>query len=67
MRIENKFEISDTVYLRTDENQLARLVTGIRIRPQGVLLYELSQGTHESVHYEFELSEDRDILVTSTN
>jgi len=58
-----KFDIGQTVYLRTDINQLERLVTGIIIRPDGIT-YTLVNGSDESYHYDFEITLDRDIVKT---
>ncbi len=62
MVIENKFEIGQTVYLLTDKEQQARLVTGIRVCPN-CLLYCLSFGTVVSDHYDFEISAEENILI----
>jgi len=56
-----KFDIGQTVYLKTDINQLERLVTGINIRPDGIT-YTLVNGSDESYHYDFEITLDRDIV-----
>ncbi|GAB3701359.1 hypothetical protein GCM10027592_29370 [Spirosoma flavus] len=66
MRIDNEFALKQTVYLKTDKEQLPRLVTAIKICPDG-LLYELIQGTASSYHYDFEISESVDVLLSSTN
>ncbi|MFA5689930.1 MAG: hypothetical protein WC959_12455 [Kiritimatiellales bacterium] len=58
--------IGDSVYLKTDNDQLERLVTGILIRLNGVM-FELSQSNTSSYHFSFEISSDKDILKTSTN
>lgn len=63
MVIENKFELEQTVYLLTDEDQLARLVTKICIVP-GSITYELSQGHLASIHYDFEISDTKNVLTT---
>lgn len=54
-------EIGDSVYLRTDPEQLERLVTAIVIRETGVL-YSLAQASNESYHHAFEISINKDIL-----
>ena len=66
MLIDTKFKIGDAVYLQTDNEQQKRLVTGINIRPSG-LVYVLNCGTTESDHYELEISEQINVLITSTN
>lgn len=66
MVIDNKFNFGDTVYLKTDTDQKPRIVTGFSVRPQG-LLYQLTQGTYEVAHYEFEITAEKNVLITTTN
>lgn len=66
MVIDNKFEIGDTVFLKTDTDQNQRLITGICIAKHS-LTYRLSCGTQESWNYDFEISNERDILKTCSN
>jgi hypothetical protein len=61
MTIKNKFELGQTVYLITDKEQEARIVTGIKIGP-GDLIYQLACGKDLSEHYDFEISEEADVL-----
>jgi hypothetical protein len=61
-----QYWIGDTVYLKTDKDQCKRMVTGICIRPQGIT-YALVCGTNESWHYEFEITSDVDVLISTTN
>jgi hypothetical protein len=63
MLIDNKFEIGQTVYLKTDLNQLPRFVTSISIR-QGRIIYAVTNATTESWHDDFEISSEKN-LVTS--
>jgi hypothetical protein len=55
-------QFGDIVYLKTDPDQLERIVTGKLLRPGGVTLYELCCGIGVSIHYDFEISEDIDVL-----
>lgn len=55
------FKIGEIAFLRTDIDQRERLVTAILIRPAGVM-YELSFGSENSYHYDFEISKKRDTL-----
>lgn len=59
--IENKFEIGQIVYLKTDEDQCARIITGIHIRPTGIT-YSLAVGDEETPHYEVEITEQKNVL-----
>jgi hypothetical protein len=62
MVINNIFDLGQTVYLTTDNEQRRRVVSEIKVRPTG-LVYELSCGTGTSYHYDFEISETIDVLV----
>ena len=56
-----KYSIGQIVYLKTDEDQSPRMVTGIHLRP-GSAAYSLSYGTSESTHYEIEIMKCKDEL-----
>ena len=60
-----KFKIAQTVYLKTDPDQFERVITGINIRPNGVH-YAVTFGMDESFHYDFEISESRDVIKTTS-
>jgi len=66
MLIDNKFNIGDEVYLKTDSDQSCRLVTGLTVRATSIS-YELSCGTSASDHYDFEITSEVDVLKTTTN
>lgn len=61
MVIENKYEIGQIVFLITDEEQCARLITGITIAPRG-LTYRLCYGVTETWHYEMEISDEKSLV-----
>ena len=54
------FDLGDTVYLRTDSEQLKRIVTEISIMGVSMtnysIKYQLSQGTDASDHYGSEIT-----------
>lgn len=56
-----KYDLGDIVYLITDPDQLERMVTGIRIRPSGVI-YSITHSTLETDHYDIELSSKKDMI-----
>ena len=58
MTINNKFELKQTVYLKTDTEQSPRIVTAMTIRDTSII-YELSCGTVTTWHIAYEISEDR--------
>ena len=62
MLIDNEFEIGQTVYLRTDKEQDARIVTGIRVRGGSTLVYDLSCGMVETCHFGMEMAAERNAV-----
>jgi len=66
MVINTKYELGDIVYLKTDSDQLERIVTGFSIKLNSIC-YNLNQATTESWHWDFEITRDRDVLKTTTN
>lgn len=63
MLVKNEHNYGDVVYLKTDEEQLPRLVTGFTVRDgQSVHTYELTCGTDVSDHYPIEITKDKNIL-----
>ena len=61
MTIDNKFNLKDVVFLITDPDQHKRLVTGIKVTPDGILYY-LSLGCNESIHFECEIEYERNYV-----
>jgi hypothetical protein len=66
MLIEPKYNIKDFVYLTTDTEQKKRIVVGILIQETRIL-YELASGDISSYHNDFEISKEKDVLITSDN
>lgn len=66
MVIDNLYKIGDIVYVITDQEQIARVVTGIEIRP-GSVAYLVSYISSEHRYYEFEISVEKNIMITTTN
>lgn len=67
MVIDNVFEIGTVVYLKTDEDQRERMIYGICVFGKGEIVYKVCQGTTMSEHYDFELSDQKDVLKQTTN
>lgn len=61
LNIDNKFDIGQVVYLKTDSEQSQRLCVGIYVS-KCELLYEVILGTTVSRHFDFEISETADVL-----
>lgn len=66
MVIDNEYNHGDIVYIKTDRDQLPRIVYCIKVY-KNEITYSLSCGTVVSEHYPFELSREVNILTTSTN
>ena len=54
------YTLGDIVYVKTDNNQLARMVIGITLRYNSSPYYELGCGPESSFHFEIEMSADPD-------
>lgn len=61
--IDNKFNIGDLVYLKTDMEQLPRMIFAIMVYKDGIV-YKTCQGTVTSEHYDFEISYERSYIPT---
>lgn len=62
MIIDNKFNLEEVVFLITDTDQYARIITGLQVSKNG-LLYRLACCTSESWHYEYEIATDKNFLI----
>jgi hypothetical protein len=62
-----EFMIQQTVYLKNDKEQKPRLVTGISLRPFNSVTYGLTENTTETWHYGFEINDERDIVMATSN
>ena len=62
MEINNKYNFGDRVYLKTDPEQLERMVTGIIVVSKTHFQYYVSYITNESRHYQCELTDNIDIV-----
>lgn len=58
----SKFSLTQIVYIKTDIEQKSRLVTSISFKGSGAIVYGLGCGTEDSEHYDFELTDEIDIL-----
>ena len=62
-----KYNIGDIVFLKTDSEQLPRIVTGILLRNENYGYYYLSNAITETTHYDFEISIEVNELVKMFN
>lgn len=61
LKINVEFELGQAVWLKTDTEQLERIVTQLIICEGGVM-YELSCGEDSSAHWGFEITDSEDTL-----
>ena len=61
MVIDNKFEIGQIVYIKTDTDQDEGLITSIYIHPGNCISYSVSRGDQACTCYGFELSVEKDL------
>jgi len=60
--LDNQFDFFDIVYLKTDDEQLSRVITQISVTPSGAILYELTCGVQASEHYEQEIVPEKSLI-----
>lgn len=63
MVIDNKFNIKEEVYLKTDPSQNVRIVTAIQVTDLDYT-YQLMCGVETSWHYDFEITKEKNVLVS---
>lgn len=61
--LEPKYDIGQIVYLKTDSSQSERIVFCYRVY-QKEILYELAFGASTSCHYDFEISEEKNLVIS---
>ena len=64
MIIDNEFDIKQVVYLKTDIEQKPRIVTGLLVSETSIV-YELSCAEDSCNSFHFEISDVKDILISS--
>lgn len=52
----------DKVYVISDQEQKERIVTGIKLRPNGGVIYLVSLEANEDGFYDLELTTNKDVL-----
>ena len=61
IKINVEFEIGQVVYLKTDPDQLERIVVSIIVENKDTA-YQLACGDGNSTHYDYEISAEKDVL-----
>lgn len=64
--LNNQFDLGEMVYIKTDPEQLPRIITAIMTRVDGGLSYQLSQGEIYSFQYEVEISRDINVALKTS-
>lgn len=64
--MKTNYNIGDEVYLKTDTDQIQRLIVGIWIT-QNSVKYEVACSISTSWHFDFEMSREKDVLLSITN
>lgn len=67
MVIKNIFTFGQEVYLKTDGDQKKRIVTGFLVEEANFVKYRLSCGSDDAWHFGFEISEDKDVIMSTSN
>jgi hypothetical protein len=62
--IDNIFSIGDIVYLKTDTEQIPRMVYCFMVY-RNEIIYKLCAGTTMSEHYDFEISPEKSYAVNA--
>lgn len=62
--INTEYDFEQVVYLKMDVEQNPRMVTAIKIRPGCAVEYGLTYATDETYHYGFEISSEKNVLLS---
>lgn len=62
-----EFPIGSFVYVKTDTDQIKKQVVSFRVFASDLITYEIVSNGMVNEHWSFELSKDRDVLMTSMN
>lgn len=61
--LNNRFSLGEIVYLKTDQEQSPRIVTAFMYSFGEQLLYRLAQGEFDSLHFEVEITSEKEVRV----
>mgnify|MGYP001082144641 FL=1 len=67
MKINNKYNISDTVYVKNDIDQLPCVVISINVYAHGISYNLRIPDLTVAEFYEFEISDDIDVVLKTNN
>jgi hypothetical protein len=66
MILEAKYNFGDILYLKTDKDQLARIMTRVQCTKDSTM-YELSCGSASSWHFEYEICVEKSVVMPTQN
>ena len=61
-----EFNLQQTVYIKTDEDQKPAIIYEIILQPFNSVAYNVMKGQEASTHYPFELSLSKDIVLSTS-
>lgn len=61
-----QFVWGDTVFLKTDPDQLPRMIVGVVVKKSHVM-YEVVKGETTSYHYDYEMAREKDVIQSTSN
>jgi hypothetical protein len=66
MKIAPKYKIGQVCYVKTDVRQYPWMVVAYRVTATAIIYCVVNGTSAESTHYDFELSSERDIVLSTT-
>ena len=60
------YNYGDEVFLKSDRDQLKRIVTGFILR-SGTFLIGITLESKETWHYQFEVTKEKDVVYSTSN
>lgn len=67
MIIDNKFDIGQEVYIKTDVDQIKGIINSIEVCPNELLIYKVAIRSFTHGYYDFEISAEKDIITATSN
>jgi len=67
MKIITKYNFGDSVYVVSDPDQWRRQVVELKIIPPQTIIYICMCGDESSAHYDFELTDEQDLVTKTSN
>jgi hypothetical protein len=65
--VRSKLDFGQVVYIKTDVDQFPRQVIGVQATADGGILIKVTTDGEATWHYECEINEEKDILLSMNN